>query len=129
VALTASAFEHDRDAIIEAGCDDFVPKPYRESTIFQRLSAHLGIRFRLEDAPSASPRAPTSASIEIPREFVEELRTAVTAGDVVEAVGIVERIAHVDAAAAAELRRLLRSYRFEELQVRLDRAEQEAADT
>ena len=34
VALTASAFEEDRDAILAAGCDDFVRKPFRENEGF-----------------------------------------------------------------------------------------------
>jgi CheY-like chemotaxis protein len=30
VALTASAFEEDREMILSGGCDDFVRKPFRE---------------------------------------------------------------------------------------------------
>lgn len=48
VALTASAFEEDRDAILEAGCDDFVRKPFRENEVFDILTRHLGVRFLYE---------------------------------------------------------------------------------
>ncbi|HOU13045.1 MAG TPA: ATP-binding protein [Anaerolineae bacterium] len=48
VALTASAFEEDHDAIIAAGCDDFIRKPFRESEIFDILAKHLGVRFIYE---------------------------------------------------------------------------------
>ena len=44
-ALSASAFEHERAEILAAGCDDFVTKPYREGTIFDKLSEHLGLAF------------------------------------------------------------------------------------
>ncbi len=54
VALTASAFEEDREAIMAAGCDDFVRKPFREAEIFEALTKHLGIRF-IYETPEASP--------------------------------------------------------------------------
>src|SRR5262249_9698579 len=34
VALTASAFEHDRASILSAGCDDAIAKPFHEADIF-----------------------------------------------------------------------------------------------
>ncbi|MGC9395404.1 MAG: ATP-binding protein [Anaerolineae bacterium] len=52
VALTASAFEEDRDAILAAGCDDFVRKPFRENEVFDILTRHLGVQFVYE-APEA----------------------------------------------------------------------------
>ena len=45
IALTASAFEEDRNEMIAQGCDDFVRKPFRESEIFGMLEKHLGIQF------------------------------------------------------------------------------------
>ena len=50
VALTASAFEEDRDAILAAGCDDFVRKPFRENEVFDILTRHLGVQFLYETA-------------------------------------------------------------------------------
>ena len=47
VALTASAFEEDREDLLRAGCDDFVHKPFRETTIFEVLARHLDVRLRL----------------------------------------------------------------------------------
>ncbi|MBN1878441.1 MAG: response regulator [Anaerolineae bacterium] len=54
IALTASAFEEDRNAIMEAGCDDFVRKPFRENEIFDALARHLQIRFIYETLPEGS---------------------------------------------------------------------------
>ncbi|MEO1299812.1 MAG: response regulator, partial [Cyanobacteria bacterium J06636_16] len=45
IALTASAFEEDRTAILTAGCDDFVRKPFQESVIFEKMTQHLGVRY------------------------------------------------------------------------------------
>ena len=49
LALSASALEHERGEILDAGCDDFVPKPYRESTIFTKIREHLGVRYIYDD--------------------------------------------------------------------------------
>ncbi|NJL66770.1 MAG: response regulator [Microcoleus sp. SM1_3_4] len=36
IAITASTFEEERSLILEAGCDDFVRKPFREKIIFEK---------------------------------------------------------------------------------------------
>jgi len=69
VALTASAFEEDRETILAAGCDDFVRKPFREHEIIDVLYRHLGVRFIYETAPSTG-----GADV-----LVEDLRAAVEA--------------------------------------------------
>jgi CheY-like chemotaxis protein len=48
VALTASAFEEEREVVLVAGCDDLVRKPFREGEIFDVLHRHLGVRFICE---------------------------------------------------------------------------------
>ena len=48
IALSASALEHERADILAAGCDDFVAKPFRESTIFNKLREHLGVEYTYE---------------------------------------------------------------------------------
>jgi CheY-like chemotaxis protein len=49
IALTASAFEKERQVILSEGCDDFVRKPFRKGEIFERLAEHLGVRFVYAD--------------------------------------------------------------------------------
>jgi DNA-binding response OmpR family regulator len=58
LALTASAFEHEREEILACGADDFVTKPFREQTIFAKLAEHLGVEYEYEEAASAGPRSP-----------------------------------------------------------------------
>ncbi|MEO0536020.1 MAG: PAS domain S-box protein [Cyanobacteria bacterium P01_A01_bin.123] len=45
IALTASAFEDQREAVLAAGCDDFVRKPFQAAEIFDQLAKHLGVTY------------------------------------------------------------------------------------
>ena len=57
IALTASAFEEERTAILSSGCDDLVRKPFRTDIIFSKMTEHLGVKYRYADEP-AKPEAP-----------------------------------------------------------------------
>ena len=48
IGLTASAFEAQREKILAAGCDDFVPKLFSEQLIFDKLTQYLGVKFIYE---------------------------------------------------------------------------------
>ena len=45
VALTASTLEEEYSLSLQAGCDDFVGKPFSESIIFEKIAQHLGIHY------------------------------------------------------------------------------------
>lgn len=49
IALTASAFEEQREAILQAGCDDFIPKPFSEEELLEKIADYLGVRYLYED--------------------------------------------------------------------------------
>jgi signal transduction histidine kinase/DNA-binding response OmpR family regulator/ligand-binding sensor domain-containing protein len=67
IALSASALEHERGEILAAGCDDFTAKPFRESTIFDKLREHLGVRYVYDEDPEeASPPGSASPGLESP---------------------------------------------------------------
>jgi two-component system sensor histidine kinase/response regulator len=45
IALTANAFEEQRQAMMAAGCDDFINKPFREELLLEIVSQYLGVRY------------------------------------------------------------------------------------
>lgn len=54
IALTASVFEEDRNIIIDAGCDDFICKPFYTHQIYDLLHKHLGVHITYEKSDSIS---------------------------------------------------------------------------
>jgi CheY-like chemotaxis protein len=87
IALTASAFEDERMAILSAGCADFLCKPARIEDIVRLLEKHLGAVFiRSSDGPVAERYALEQSSVSqawetIPREWIEILHQAIMAAD------------------------------------------------
>jgi signal transduction histidine kinase/CheY-like chemotaxis protein/ligand-binding sensor domain-containing protein len=63
LALSASALDHERGEILAAGCDEFVAKPFRESTIFAKLRDHLGVEYIYEDVSVAPPTPAAVAEV------------------------------------------------------------------
>ena len=58
IAVTASAFRHDRQQLSASGCDDFLQKPFRAADIFDILKKHLGLRYVYENAiPPSVPKS------------------------------------------------------------------------
>ncbi|MDZ8054721.1 MAG: PAS domain S-box protein [Aulosira sp. ZfuVER01] len=45
IALTANAFEEQRAAIIHAGCDDLINKPFREEILLEKISEYLELQY------------------------------------------------------------------------------------
>jgi signal transduction histidine kinase/ligand-binding sensor domain-containing protein/CheY-like chemotaxis protein len=132
VALTASAFEHQRDAFLASGADDMIVKPFREETIFEKLTEQLGVRFvhgEIDAVPS--PAAPAHSITPermraIPVELVEALRLALLTGDPHAARAIARRVEEIDGALAAEIVEGVRAYRFDELLAMIEPIEADA---
>lgn len=53
IALTASAFEHERKQVLNAGCDDYMSKPFRAEELFHKIQHHLDIEFEYGDGKNA----------------------------------------------------------------------------
>jgi two-component system sensor histidine kinase/response regulator len=45
IALTASAFEENRQAILASGCDDFLAKPITREILLKKISQHLEVEY------------------------------------------------------------------------------------
>lgn len=60
IAMSASVLSFNRDDAFAAGCDDFLPKPFREEDLLSRLS--LALRLDWQSTPDPAALTPKSAA-------------------------------------------------------------------
>jgi CheY-like chemotaxis protein len=125
IALTASAFEDQRDVILSEGCNDFIRKPFRENQVFGVMERHLGVEFVYEDlaaapiAPAASQDVDVTAIAELPEVIRNSLRDATIAGDLDEILKTIESIRGIDSTTADSLASLAHEYDYQSILDRL----------
>jgi signal transduction histidine kinase/FixJ family two-component response regulator len=134
IALTASAFEQDREKALAVGCDDFVRKPFREADIFDALARHLGVRFlyeetergeREERAGQISTETLVGALAALPLGWLVELKRATIDGDIEWIATLLERIEARDTRLAGALNDLAYDFRYDEMLTLVQQAQQE----
>ena len=88
IALTASVFEDTKQECFEAGCDDFLRKPYQQSVLFEMLAQHLNLQYVYDECPqninflhSSSPQNMLQGGIEdqlsqLPKPWLAKLHQA-----------------------------------------------------
>ncbi|MFC2053236.1 PAS domain S-box protein [Chloroflexota bacterium] len=102
IALTATAFDEDREQILLDGCDDFVRKPFRKSEIFDMLIKHLNVRFiyreesaqtidAVELGTAISSEYVENLAMQSP-EWIDELRQATQRADLYRILDLIAQI-------------------------------------
>jgi CheY-like chemotaxis protein len=122
VALTASAFEEERREILQAGFDDFVRKPFRESDLFEVLEKHLGVRFVYEAIDRSLDIAPDAALslAAMQPAWLSDLRQATLACDVAWIETLIQQIQDQDPDLAAALRALAHDFEYDQITALID---------
>ena len=113
LAVTASAFEEQRAAIVAAGCDDVLHKPYRASEIFDAMAGHLGVRFDLEAAAGEDFGSADFSTL--PRPVIERLRAAAQTLDTQAVLDLAKEVEGNSPAVAHRMRELVKGYDFDAL--------------
>jgi len=125
VALTAHALEEERIEILEAGCDDFIRKPYRDTEIFGALSKQLGVRF-LYDEKEAPAAATEEGELDeeqlkkITPELIENLREAAVLLDTQRCLKVAGMISDHNHELGEHLRRMVEDLKYKEMLTVLD---------
>lgn len=87
IALTASAFDQHKKAVLSAGCDDFISKPFREEVLWAKMQQYLGVRYLYEEHldsqvdggaknTEVDTRSLTSCLSQMPSEWVVQIYQA-----------------------------------------------------
>lgn len=132
IALTASAFEEQRQSILASGCDDFVRKPFREEEILEKMTQHLGVTYCYEDNPTQmgtlSPETITSIDqpslmqelsptdlAGMPPDWLQQLHHAASQGSDFLILKLIEQIPPQQATVAMALSELVSDFRFDQI--------------
>jgi PAS domain S-box-containing protein len=127
IALTASVFEVERSKIVAAGCDDYIPKPFKANDLLATIASHLGIHYthpdittRLlltasEDVGKAkSAQLLTAQDLEsLPVLWRTELHRAALRLDSEQCLELIQSMLPEDMHLSAQLRELLNEFRFD----------------
>jgi PAS domain S-box-containing protein len=122
VALTASSLEQERAAILAAGCDDFIRKPFLTTEILDALHKHIGVQYLYEQP--AAPIASTATSSDIlsrsaiaalPADLIADFRQVIIDLDVEMIQTYIERIQKHDRPLADALATLAKNFEFEQI--------------
>jgi signal transduction histidine kinase/DNA-binding NarL/FixJ family response regulator len=125
VAMSASVLSFNRADAFAAGCDDFLPKPFREDDLLARLGLALHLEWIGDSTRSASatpfPAAPAkSGAAGLEPALLRELLAAAQRGEIAT---IRRRLEALQGDPFADsLLSLARSYRMELLREALERA-------
>ncbi len=120
IAITASALDHERQAILASGCDDFVSKPFKEATLFATMAQHLPLQYDYEPAGAApvptSPLSLTPSSLAIMSpDWISSLRHASLVGKRKSLLKLIQQIPTSHAALANRLADLTNNYQFDQI--------------
>ncbi len=124
LALTASAFEDERSAILAAGCDDFVFKPATEAVLFEKISEHLGVQYLYQEqaatqVPKVSAMADellTARALQVmPQHWIDQVQRAARIADEDLILELIDQIPDSQSGLAEGLKALVGELQLDKL--------------
>jgi len=129
IALTAFAFDEDRNKILKTGFDAFLRKPFREHQVYALMKKHLGINFIYENNQNNQNKQNeskeksidyqafvTDAVKSLPAPIFEDLKKAVNHLDFELSMNVIHKISKKDSQLAEAVEHFINDYRFDILQ-------------
>ena len=117
--------EEERAVVLEAGCDDFLRKPFREEELFQMMHQHLGVRYVYQDDVPPEPAKPQteltpSALRHLPTDILVRLKTAARHSNMLEVDQTIADIKTYDQNVAKHLAMLAEEFEYGEIVALID---------
>ena len=122
VALTATTLEEERAVALSIGCDNFIRKPFREASLFQVMSKHLGVRYVYENSNLAEEKLSELGAIitlsSLPRlsqEWISNMKQAIRIADFDLMENAIEQIRSENVAFAQILQNHLDNFDYQNI--------------
>ncbi len=120
IALTANAFEEERVRVLAIGCNDFVRKPFEETTLLEKLQTYLGVEYLYATPAPATPAiaqdwTADAALQTLPPALRQQLMQATVQLDQQRLTSLLEQVAVTAPALAITLRQKLNNFDFEQI--------------
>ena len=116
IALTASAFEDEKESIVAAGCTDFVRKPFKEASIFNMMSRHLGVRYTYDDEEEVAEVVDSpETSTDIPTDLLANLEKAAKSLNINLIDSVIKQIEERNATLGASLSAFAKEFRYDKI--------------
>ncbi len=119
VAMSASVLSFNRDDAFAAGCDDFLPKPFREAELLDKLALHLGIDWQVQQ--DTTPTQEHTGLVPVPMPLLDALLHSAQRGDVKKLRTQLREMRAGHAAFTAQAESYLGRYQMERLREYIER--------
>jgi signal transduction histidine kinase/DNA-binding NarL/FixJ family response regulator len=120
IAVTASAMDENRQALLAIGADDFIGKPFQEVELFEKIHAHLAVEYVYAPQPAAA--APAEAREFTPqslaglsKDLIHLMREAIIRADLDDLLEKIHEVEARDPRLAQDLRRLAEHFEYQQL--------------
>lgn len=119
LALTAHAFDEEREAFLAMGCDDFIRKPFKDGDIFEAIRGHLNVKFMYTEhetgvAPEPAEHAPEKAlAAALSEDMLANLEDAALRSDMVRINRLIADIRPHDAECAEKLEKMASRFDYD----------------
>jgi CheY-like chemotaxis protein len=127
IALTASAFEEERQKILSIGCDDFIRKPFSQEVLLEKLSQHLGVKYtnQVENLNIAVTDQATQTNVSVaellsllsqmPSDLVQKIHYAAASCSDELILELIQQIPADNVQVSQVIRDLANNYQFEKI--------------
>jgi|GEM_PF-2534960 len=123
IALSAHAFIEDEAAILKAGFNDFVSKPFARETLFSRMEYYLGLKYIYSSESIAEPYLKKSSFNHLNakdlecmgKDWLQQMNEAAILLDEVKLHKLISEIPERNQKISDNLKNLLNEFQFEEI--------------
>ena len=122
IAVSAGSLKSEQEAILAAGCDGYIAKPFSEADIYRAMEKHLGARFvyegnagSLEGRPAEKVHNWPARCASLPLSLREELMDALRRAHMKAIDALIARIGEDDPPLAVTLQGWAHDFEYEKI--------------